>query len=94
VLDICCGAGTIGLSAAGKVRRVIGVEINADNVEAAKAAAVTNGIGNCDFVCGAAEKVLEGVLRRQEVMEAPEVVAVVDPPRGGVCQRDFSSFDR
>ena len=51
LLDLYCGAGTIGLSMAHKVKRVIGVEIVPEAVENARENAKTNGIGNAEFLC-------------------------------------------
>ena len=46
LLDVCCGTGTIGLSLASSVKRVVGIEICAPAVLDAKANARRNGIGN------------------------------------------------
>lgn len=43
VIDVYCGTGTIGLSAARKAKRVIGIEIVPSAVEDAKKNAVRNG---------------------------------------------------
>lgn len=87
VLDVCCGTGTIGLTLAKKVHKVIGIEMVAQAIEDAKFNSQLNGITNVEFHCGKAEDVLAdlmGPLRSQEV------VAIVDPPRAGlhgrVCQ--------
>ncbi|MFQ8584658.1 MAG: methyltransferase domain-containing protein, partial [Holdemania massiliensis] len=52
VIDVYCGTGTIGLSAASKAKRVIGIEIVPSAVEDAKNNAVRNGITNAEFICG------------------------------------------
>ena len=49
VLDAYCGIGTIGLCAAGKAKRVIGVELNADAVRDAKQNAKLNSSSNVQF---------------------------------------------
>lgn len=79
VLDLYCGAGTIGLSMASTAKNIIGVEIVKQAVEDAKFNAVNNKIANARFICddaaGAAEKLsIEGV--------KPDVV-ILDPPRKG-----------
>lgn len=84
VLDLYCGAGTIGLSMADKAKRIIGVEIVADAVEDAKFNAKLNGIDNAEFYCmdaSAAAKMLK------DRAERPEVV-ILDPPRKG-CSREL-----
>lgn len=82
VLDLYCGVGTISLSMAEAVKRVIGVEIIPEAVRDANENAQRNQISNAEFFCAdagvAAEKLLkEGV--------TPDVV-VVDPPRKGLDQ--------
>ncbi len=79
LLDLYCGAGTIGLSMARRVREVIGVEIVKEAVENARENARRNGIHNARFLCddaaGAAQTLAEEGLH-------PDVV-VLDPPRKG-----------
>ena len=86
LLDLYCGAGTIGLSMAGRVRRLIGVEIVPEAVENARENAQRNEIGNAEFFCAdageAARRLLRDGLR--------PTVAVVDPPRKG-CGEDTLS---
>lgn len=79
LLDLYCGAGTIGLSMAGRVHRLIGVEIVAPAVEDAKKNAAANGIGNSEFLCMDAPQAAK-LLEERGIR--PHVV-VVDPPRKG-----------
>jgi tRNA (uracil-5-)-methyltransferase len=83
MLDICCGTGTIGIVLAPHMAHVVGIDNSLQNIESAKANAVANGVANISFVCGAAERTIEKVLQQDKVVSAAEVVAVVDPPRGG-----------
>lgn len=83
LLDMYCGAGTIGLSMSDKAKEIIGVEIIPEAIENAKENARLNGIENTRFICddasGAAQTLLsEGI--------KPDVV-VLDPPRKG-CSID------
>ena len=80
LLDLYCGAGTIGLSLAGKARRLLGVEIVTEAVENARQNALDNGIENAEFMAGDAAFAAEQ-LRAQG--EKPDVV-IVDPPRKGL----------
>ena len=80
MLDLYCGAGTIGLSMAGQAARVIGVESVRPAVLDANRNAVINGIVNAEFLCGKAEEV---VPKRLQGVKAD--VVVLDPPRAG-CQ--------
>ena len=66
----------IGL-AAPVAKKVIGVEIIEEAVEAAKENAVRNGLSNCKFIAGDVFKVLD------EIEEKPDVI-VLDPPRDGI----------
>lgn len=79
VVDLYCGAGTIGLTLADKVEKLIGVEIVPDAIEDAKINAKLNGIENAEFICGdAAKAALE--LKNRGI--TPDTV-IVDPPRKG-----------
>ncbi len=44
LLDLCCGTGTIGISIARHVKKVIGVELTAEAIEDAKRNAAANGL--------------------------------------------------
>jgi len=84
VLDLYCGAGTIGLSMADVAGEIIGVEILPSAVEDAKENAMQNNIQNARFICddaaGAAEKLAEEGIK-------PDVV-LLDPPRKG-CEAEL-----
>ena len=84
VLDMYCGAGTIGLTLADKCKQLYGVEIVESAVNNARENALINGIGNAGFICADA---FEGakILTRKGVK--PDVV-IVDPPRKG-CQKEL-----
>ena len=80
LLDLYCGAGTIGLSMADKCQALIGVEIIPEAIENAKRNAADNGVSNARFLCGDAAYAAEQ-LRKEGVR--PDVI-VVDPPRKGL----------
>ncbi|GAQ89151.1 hypothetical protein KFL_004920010 [Klebsormidium nitens] len=71
LFDVCCGTGTIGLTLAGTVGKVVGIEMIAPAVEDARKNAELNGIRNCEFVCGKAEAVLGKLLARYASQVAP-----------------------
>lgn len=77
VFDLFSGTGTIGQVLAPVAKKVIGVEIVEEAVEAAKENAARNGLDNCKFIAGDVFKVLD------EIEEKPDVI-VLDPPRDGV----------
>lgn len=79
ILDLYCGAGTIGLSFANRAKSIIGVEIVKQAIEDAKFNAKLNGIENTDFICGDAKDAAEELDKKGI---KPDVV-VLDPPRKG-----------
>jgi 23S rRNA (uracil1939-C5)-methyltransferase len=83
VLDLYCGAGTIGLSMARTAKKIIGVEIVPEAIENAKQNALANGITNCEFLCADAAEAAR-ILHSRSLR--PDVI-MVDPPRKG-CGRD------
>ncbi|KAG7251537.1 LOW QUALITY PROTEIN: hypothetical protein CRUP_004447 [Coryphaenoides rupestris] len=81
VLDVCCGTGTIGISLAKRVRKVIGIELCQEAVEDAKHNAKLNGLTNVEFHCGKAEDVFPKILN---ALVSSKPHAIVDPPRAGL----------
>ena len=82
IVDLYCGAGTIGLSMADRAKEIIGVEIVPQAVKDARFNASENGIENARFICAdAAEAALE--LAKEGIN--PQVV-IVDPPRKGLSR--------
>ena len=80
VVDLYCGTGAIGLLAAPKAKKVVGVEVVSAAVEDAREAADHNGIANARFLCAdAAEAAAQFAARGMK----PDVL-FVDPPRKGL----------
>jgi 23S rRNA (uracil1939-C5)-methyltransferase len=79
IIDLYCGAGTIGLSMAKEAKSVIGVEIIEAAVKDAEFNAKENGINNARFICGDAKTAAEQ-LKNEKIK--PDTV-IVDPPRKG-----------
>lgn len=77
VYDLYSGTGTIAQMIAPVAKKVIGVEIVEEAVEAAKENAALNGLTNCEFIAGDVLKVLD------DVEEKPDFI-ILDPPRDGV----------
>lgn len=75
--DLYSGTGTISQILAKKAKRVIGVEIVEEAVEAAKNNAELNGITNVEFRANDVLKELENL------KGAPQLI-VLDPPRSGI----------
>ncbi len=76
LLDLYAGIGNFTLPLAPEASMVTGVEENRTAIEDARFNAQENGIKNCDFVHGKAEKVLKNPSKR------PDEV-ILDPPRTG-----------
>lgn len=79
VIDAYCGIGTIGLIAADKASKVIGVELNKDAVRDAVTNAKRNGIKNIQFINQDAGEFMLGMAARKEEAD----VVFLDPPRAG-----------
>lgn len=85
LLDLYCGAGSIGLSMADVAGEVIGIEIVESAVECATFNAEINHINNASFYAGDAsdtKKILEPAERARGEKIKPNIV-ILDPPRGG-----------
>lgn len=79
VIDAYCGIGTIGLTAADKVKKVIGVELNKDAVKDAVQNAKRNKIENAEFYQNDAGKFMVQMAEQGEHAD----VVFMDPPRSG-----------
>lgn len=77
VFDLYTGTGTIAQVLAPVAKKVVGVEIVEEAVEAAKENAKLNGLDNCSFWAGDVLKVID------ELKEVPDLI-MLDPPRDGV----------
>ncbi len=79
VLDAYCGIGTIGLTASGRVKQVVGVELNRDAVRDAIGNAKHNGVKNARFFAAdATQWITEAAAAGQRAD-----VIFMDPPREG-----------
>ena len=77
VFDLYSGTGTITQMLAKVAKKVVGVEIIEEAVDAAKENADLNGLENCDFYAGDVLKVID------EIEDKPDLI-VLDPPRDGI----------
>ena len=80
VFDLYSGTGTISQIMALRAKKVVGIELVEEAVEAARVNADLNGLSNCEFIAGDVFKALD------EVSEKPDVI-VVDPPRAGILPK-------
>ncbi|NWU92303.1 TRM2A methyltransferase, partial [Upupa epops] len=91
VLDICCGTGTIGISLARKVKKVIGIELCQEAVQDAKANAHINDLNNIEFHCGKAEDIVPSLVN---ILAPQNPVTIVDPPRAGLHSKVILAIRR
>ena len=77
IYDLYCGTGTIAQVLAPVTKKVVGIELVAEAVEAAKANATKNGLDNCQFIAG-------DVMVEVANLHDPADVIILDPPRDGI----------
>jgi 23S rRNA (uracil1939-C5)-methyltransferase len=82
VWDLYGGAGSIALSLASQVRRVVGFELVPEAVNDAYSNCRLNGVDNCHFLGGDLKERLRETMRTAS-QPLPEVV-ITDPPRSGM----------
>lgn len=80
VFDLYSGTGTISQVLAESAKKVVGVEIVEEAVEAARENAKLNGIDNVEFIASDVLKVLD------DLDKNPDLI-VLDPPREGINPR-------
>ena len=87
--DLYSGTGTIGQVLSQKARKVYGIEIVEEAVEAANENAKLNGLTHCEFIAGDVAKTVNSLKERPDII-------IVDPPRPGIHKdavRDISKFN-
>lgn len=77
VFDLYSGTGTIAQMMAAAAKKVIGIEIVGEAVEAARENAAMNGLTNCEFIEG-------DVLKALDLVEEKPDLIILDPPRDGI----------
>jgi 23S rRNA (uracil1939-C5)-methyltransferase len=85
VLDLYCGVGSIALSIARDVKKVIGVEINEQAMNDANINKELNRIDNVEFVCQDATVFLAD-------FNEPINTIIVDPPRKGLAPQGITDI--
>jgi 23S rRNA (uracil1939-C5)-methyltransferase len=83
ILDLYCGAGTIGICAANRVKSVIGIDIEEEAIESARVNARINAVDNCRFYSGPVRK----VILADELKDKKFDTVFLDPPRVGIHPR-------
>lgn len=86
LLDLYCGAGTIGIYLASSVERVIGIELNEYSIASANKNKKLNNITNINFINEDVAKAINKVKMATKV--------VVDPPRKGLDKNTIKGIKR
>ncbi|MCM1252986.1 MAG: class I SAM-dependent RNA methyltransferase [Clostridium sp.] len=87
VFDLYSGTGTIAQLMAPVAKKVIGVEIVEEAVEAARENAKLNGLHNCEFIAG-------NVLKVIDTIEIKPDMIILDPPREGIHPKALDKIIR
>ncbi|MDR2903094.1 MAG: 23S rRNA (uracil(1939)-C(5))-methyltransferase RlmD [Clostridiales bacterium] len=77
LFDLYCGTGTIAQMMSAGAKKVTGIELVAEAVEAAKENAERNKIDNCDFIAGDVLAMVDCLAERPDTI-------ILDPPREGI----------
>lgn len=82
--DLYCGTGSIGIFCSALAHKVIGIEVIEEAIADAKENAALNGLTNCTFFAGDAEKICTDAF--SEAHGKPDVI-ITDPPRAGMTEK-------
>ena len=80
VLDLYCGAGTIGIYIADLVDSVLGIEVVSDAINDAEVNKEFNNVKNIEFILGKVEKLVDKINNKFDTV-------VLDPPRSGLDKK-------
>ena len=89
VFDLYCGIGTISLFMAKYAKKVYGIEIVKEAVDAANENALLNGVDNTEFYAGDVEVVLDDLINNQGVKAD---IVMFDPPRKGLDKNSINNI--
>ena len=89
VFDLYCGIGTISLFMAKYAKKVYGIEIVEEAIEAAKENALLNGVYNTEFYAGDVEIVLDELINKKGIKAD---IVMFDPPRKGLDKNSINNI--
>ena len=89
VFDLYCGIGTISLFMAKYAKKVYGIEIVKEAVDAANENALLNGVDNTEFFAGDVEIVLDELINKKGVKAD---IVMFDPPRKGLDKNSINNI--
>ena len=76
ILDLYCGAGTIGIYISDECQKIIGIDYNSSNIKDAQENKKLNQVNNIDFICDKVENQIN-TFKNIDLI-------IVDPPRTGL----------
>lgn len=86
VYDLYCGTGTLGISAAHRVKSVIGIELSPESALDAKTNMKNNNVDNVTILCGDVAELTDRTKGELNSLPQP-TIALVDPPRAGLTAK-------
>ena len=89
VFDLYCGIGTITLFMSKYAKKVYGIEIVKEAIEAAKENAKMNNVDNTEFFAGDVEIVLDDLINNKGVSAD---IVMFDPPRKGLDRNSINNI--
>ena len=89
VFDLYCGIGTISLFMAKYAKKVYGIEIVKESIEAAKENAKNNNVNNTEFYAGDVEIVLDELINQKGIKSD---IVMFDPPRKGLDKTSINNI--
>ena len=89
VFDLYCGIGTISLFMAKYARKVYGIEIVKEAIDAANENAKINNVNNTEFYAGDVEIVLENLINNKGITAD---IVMFDPPRKGLDRNTINNI--
>ena len=89
VFDLYCGIGTISLFMAKYAKKVYGIEIVKEAIDAAKENAKINNVDNTEFYAGDVEVVLDELINKNKVKAD---IVMFDPPRKGLDKKSINNI--
>ena len=89
VFDLYCGIGTITLFMSKYAKKVYGIEIVKEAIDAAKENAKINNIDNTEFYAGDVEFVLDDLINNKGIVAD---IVMFDPPRKGLDKHSINNI--
>lgn len=89
VFDLYCGIGTITLFMSKYAKKVYGIEIVEEAIEAAKENAKVNNVDNTEFYAGDVEVVLDDLINNKGISAD---IVMFDPPRKGLDRNSINNI--